>query len=156
MAISKGHRFPIAFEEAFPSGLVMTGVVMPDNEFQSREDKAKNRPVRQRMDEATGLRQWKAVMTDPGEPNAKRASFEVTFLAEVQPVPTTAEALPGMRPVELDGLTAEPRIAGNGEFKYLSYVYRASGFRAAGTVGGQQRRTATSETAGKSETGKAA
>ncbi|MFC5290702.1 hypothetical protein ACFPM7_26915 [Actinokineospora guangxiensis] len=137
MAISKGHRFPINFDEAFPHGLVMTGEVMPDTEFQSREDKARNRPVRQRMDEATGLRQWKAVMTDPGEPNAKRASFEVTFLAEVQPVPTTVEALPGMRPVELDGLTAEPRIAGNGEFKYLTYVFRATGFRAAvSTAGG--------------------
>lgn len=33
---------------------------------------------------------------------------------------TASEALPGVRPVELDGLTAEPRVAGNGEFKYLS------------------------------------
>lgn len=131
MAINKGHRFPISFEDAFPSGLVMTGVVMPDNEYQTREERAAGRPVRQRVDEATGLRQWKAIVMDLGETNAKRASFEVTFLAEVQPVPTTVEAIPGMRPVELDGLTAEPRVAGNGEFKYLSYVYRTSGFRAA-------------------------
>ena len=140
MAISKGHRFPIEFEDAFPSGLVMTGQVMPDNEYQSREDRVRNRPVVQRTDEVTGLRQWKAVVMDPSEPNAKRASFEVTFLAEVQPVPTTAEALPGMRPVELEGLTAEPRIAGNGEFKYQSYVFRATGFRAAASPAGSSRR----------------
>ncbi|MGW5053148.1 hypothetical protein [Actinokineospora sp. NPDC004072] len=136
MAINKGHRFPISFEDAFPHGLVMTGEVMPDNEYQSREDRAAGRPVRQRVDEATGLRQWKAIVMDPGESNAKRASFEVTFLAEVQPVPTTREALPGMRPVELDGLTAEPRVAGNGEYKYLSYVFRATGFRGAASSGG--------------------
>jgi hypothetical protein len=41
-----------------------------------------------------------------------------------------------MRPIQLDGLTAEPRVAGNGEFKYQSYVYRATGFTATTTAGG--------------------
>ncbi|MEU5690927.1 hypothetical protein [Actinosynnema sp. NPDC020468] len=132
MAISRGYRFPVSFEDAFPNGLVMVGEVMPDVEYQSREEKAQGRPVRQRMDEATGKRQWKVSVTDPHEPNAKRQSFEVTLLADVQPVPSTTEVLPGMRPVELDGLTAEPRVAGNGEFKYQSYLFRATGFRAAG------------------------
>ncbi|MFE3170409.1 hypothetical protein ACFXPA_13905 [Amycolatopsis sp. NPDC059090] len=131
MAIEKGHRFAIDFDEAFPQGLVMVGEVIPDNEYQSREDRAAGRPVRQRIDEVTGKRQWRAAVTDPGETKAKRASFEVTFLADVQPVPTTAEALPGMRPVELDGLTAEPRVGGQGEFKYQTYVFRATGFKAA-------------------------
>jgi len=76
----------------------------------------------------TGKRQWKATVTDPDEPTAKRASFEITLIAEVQPVPTSTEVLPGMRPIKLDGLTAEPRVAGNGEFKYQFYVYRATGF----------------------------
>ncbi|WP_116199258.1 hypothetical protein [Amycolatopsis circi] len=131
MAIEKGHRFAIDFDDAFPQGLVMVGEVIPDNEYQSREDRAAGRPVRQRIDEVTGKRQWRAAVTDPGETKAKRASFEVTFLADVQPVPTTAEALPGMRPVELDGLTAEPRVGGQGEFKYQTYVFRATGFKAA-------------------------
>lgn len=56
-------------------------------------------------------------------------------------MPTTAEVLPGMRAIELDGLTAEPRVAGNGEFKYQSYVYRATGFKAAS--GGRSSRTAS-------------
>lgn len=76
-------------------------------------------------------------MTDPSQPNAKRASFEITFVADVQPVPTTSEALPGMRPIELEGLTAEPRVAGNGEFKYQSYVFRSTGFKAAANTGGR-------------------
>jgi hypothetical protein len=136
MAISRGHRFPIEFADAFPQGLVLMGEVAPDTEYQSREDRAVGRPVRQRVDEASGKRQWKATVTDPDERNAKRASFEVTFLADVQPVPVTSEVLPGVRPVELDGMTAEPRVAGNGEFKYQSYVFRATGFKAASSAGG--------------------
>jgi hypothetical protein len=139
MAIPRGHRFAIEFDAAFPQGLVLVGSFMPDNEYQTREDKAAGRPVRQKIDEVTGQKQWKATVTDPDEPNAKRASFEITFVADVQPVPITSEVLPGMRPIELDGLTAEPRVAGNGEFKYLSYLYRATGFAAtaksAGTPG---------------------
>jgi len=136
MAIPRGYRFDIPFDTAFPQGLVLIGDVAPDNEYQSREDKAAGRPVRQKIDPVTGKRQWKATVTDPDEPNAKRASFEITLIAEVQPVPSTTEVLPGMRPIQLDGLTAEPRVAGNGEFKYQSYVYRATGFTAtAGAAG---------------------
>lgn len=137
MAISRGHRFPIEFGEAFPQGLVLLGEVAPDNEYQSREDRSAGRPVRQRVDELTGKRQWKATVTDPNERNAKRASFEVTFLADVQPVPSTSEVLPGVRPVVLEGVTVEPRVAGNGEFKYQSYVVRAVGFAAVGSAGGR-------------------
>lgn len=144
MAIAKGHRFPIEFDEAFPQGLVMVGEVAPDNEYQSREDRAAGRPVRQRVDEVTGKRQWKVAVTDPSEPNAKRASFEVTLLSDVQPVPTTSEVLPGMRPVELEGLTAEPRVAGSGEFKYQSFTFRATGFKAAASGGSRSSRSSDS------------
>ncbi|MEV6622570.1 hypothetical protein AB0M83_35280 [Amycolatopsis sp. NPDC051106] len=147
MAIDKGHRFGIDFDDAFPQGLVMVGEVSPDNEYQSREDRAANRPVRQRVDEVTGKRQWKVMVTDPAETRAKRASFEITLLADVQPVPTTLEALPGMRPIELDGLTAEPRVAGQGEFKYQSYVFRAIGFKQAISNAKPSRSGGASETA---------
>jgi hypothetical protein len=76
----------------------LIGDVAPDNEYQTREDKAADRPVRQKTNQVTGKRQWKATVTDPDEPTAKPASFEITLIAEVQPVPTTAEVLPGMRP----------------------------------------------------------
>ncbi|MFI5607568.1 hypothetical protein [Amycolatopsis sp. NPDC051903] len=153
MAIDKGHRFGIDFDDAFPQGLVMVGEVSPDNEYQSREDRSAGRPTRQRVDEVTGKRQWKVMVTDPAETKAKRASFEITFLADVQPVPTTSEVLPGMRPVELEGLTAEPRVAGQGEFKYQSYAFRATGFRA--VAGGSGTKTARSASSG-SESPKAA
>ncbi|MEU3620987.1 hypothetical protein BS329_11595 [Amycolatopsis coloradensis] len=136
MAINKGIRFGISHDEAFPLGLVMVGEVSADNEYQSREDRAAGRPVRQRVDEVSGKRQWKFTATDPSEEKAKRASFEVTLLADVQPVPTVGEVMPGMRPVELEGLTAEPKVAGQGEYKYLSYVFRATGFKAAGSGSG--------------------
>jgi hypothetical protein len=108
MAIAKGHRFEIDFDAAFPMDLVMVGKIAPDNEYQSREDRSAGRPVRQRVDEVTGKRQWKAAVTDPSETNSKRASYDVTFLADVQPVPTTSEVLPGMRPIELEGLRSTP------------------------------------------------
>lgn len=136
MAIPRGHRFAIEFDGAFPQGLVLIGEVTPDNEYQTREDRAAGRPVRQKIDQVTGKRQWKATVTDPDETNAKRASFEITFIADVQPVPVTSEVLPGMRPITLEGLTAEPRVAGTGEFKYQSYLYRATGFAAALSASG--------------------
>ena len=136
MAIPRGYRFDVEFDSAFPQGLVLIGDVAPDNDYQTREDKAAGRPVRQKIDQVTGQRQWKATVTDPDEPTAKRASFEITLIAEVQPVPTTTEVLPGMRPIQLDGLTAEPRVAGNGEFKYQSYLYRAIGFTATPSAAG--------------------
>jgi hypothetical protein len=135
VAIPRGHRFAIEFDGAFPQGLVLIGDVTPDNEYQTREDKAAGRPVRQKVDPVTGKRQWRATVTDPDEANAKRTSFEITFIADVQPVPTTSEVLPGMRPITLAGLTAEPRVAGNGEFKYQSYTYRATEFTTAPSAG---------------------
>jgi hypothetical protein len=156
MAIYKGHRFGIAFDDAFPQGLVMVGDVAPDNEYQSREDRAAGRPVRQRIDEATGKRQWKVAVTDPGEEKAKRASFEITFLADVQPVPTTNEVLPGMRPIELDGLTAEPRVGGQGEFKYQTYVFRATGFKAAAASGASGKSSRSSGASSADDASKAA
>ncbi|QWF80675.1 hypothetical protein [Amycolatopsis sp. CA-230715] len=155
MAIEKGHRFEIDFGEAFPHGLVLVGEVAPDTEYQSKEDRASGRPVRQRVDELTGKRQWKGTVTDPGETNPKRASFPITLLADVQPVPTTAEALPGMRPIELEGLTAEPKVAGQGEYKYQSYAFRATGFKAAASGGAQKSAKTASPSAGES-TAKAA
>jgi hypothetical protein len=133
VAIDKGFRFEIAFDQAFPQGLVMTGEVRADTEYQSREAIAKGQVARQNVDERTGKRQWKVAVTDLGESRAKRASFELILLADVQPVPTAAEVLPGMRPIELEGLTAEPRVGGQGEFKYQTYVFRATGFAAAGS-----------------------
>lgn len=50
-------------------------------------------------------------------------------------MPTTNDVLPGMRPNELEGLTAEPKVAEQGEFKYQSYAFRATGFKAVANSG---------------------
>ena len=44
VAISRGHRFAIEFDGAFPQGLVLMGEVTPDNEYQTREDRAAGSP----------------------------------------------------------------------------------------------------------------
>ena len=51
MAIPRGYRFDIEFDSAFPQGLVLIGDVAPDNEYQTREERAVGRPVRQKIDE---------------------------------------------------------------------------------------------------------
>src|SRR4051812_11084423 len=130
VGIERGTRFSVPFEVAFPNGLVQVGDVTPDNEYQPD----KSRPARQNRDEMTGKLQWKVTVTDPSEKKAKRASFDLVFLADHQPVPSAPELAPGtgMRLIELEGLTAEPRVMGQGEFKYLGYTFRAEGYRDAG------------------------
>jgi hypothetical protein len=61
-----------------------------------------------------------------------------------------------MRPIELQGLTAESKVAGNGEFKYQSYVYRASGFTAATSAGGVRPSPSIKRNDGGAQTSKAA
>ncbi|MGO1050085.1 hypothetical protein [Crossiella sp. CA198] len=130
MAIPKGHRFEVPFDVAFPKGLVLVGELSPDHEYQEN----KSKEPRQKVDAVTGKRQWVGTVTDPDETKAKRASFQITFVADVQPVPTTAELVPGMgmRQIELDGLTVEPRVSGSGEYKYQGWLFRATSFRASG------------------------
>lgn len=134
MAIKKGHRFEVPFEVAFPRGLVLLGEIAPDTQYEPDRTKPKvqKKDVDERTGEVfTGLRQWKATVTDPDEDRAKRASFEVIFLSEQQPVPTSGEVVPGtgMRMVELEGLTAEPKVMGQGEFRYQGFQYRATGIK---------------------------
>ncbi|GIL29913.1 hypothetical protein [Actinocatenispora comari] len=128
--LERGTRFSVPFEVPFPKGLMQSGPVMPDYEYNPN----KNAPKVQKRDEVTGKLQFKANVTDPAETNAKRASFALLFVADVQPVPETPELVPGtdMRLIELEGLTAEPRVMGQGEFKYLGYIFRAEGYRPAG------------------------
>lgn len=109
-------------------GLVLVGEIGPDTEFQPDRTK----PAHQRLDEITGLRIWKAAVMDPAETKAKRAAFDLFFLAEVQPVPAAPELIPGVRPIELEGLTAQPKVMGQGEFKYQGFIYRATGIKQTG------------------------
>lgn len=120
--------FTPAFDDAFPMGLFLLGEVAPMTEFNSD----RNAPKRQRLDldaegNGTGKRLWKATVTDPAAPNAKQASFDLVFVADVQPVPSAPEVARGMRPIVLEGLQVKPKIAGQGEFKSIGWNIRATG-----------------------------
>ncbi|MFI5540302.1 hypothetical protein ACIA5H_28310 [Nocardia sp. NPDC051900] len=122
--------FTPAFEDAFPMGLFLLGEITPVTEFSTD----RNAPKRQRLDldaegNGTGKRLWKGTVTDPAAANAKQASFDVVFVADVQPVPAAPEIARGMRPVELEGLQVKPKIAGQGEFKSIGWTIRATGIK---------------------------
>jgi len=134
MGMDRFHRFEVPFEVAFPRGLVLNGEIEPDNEFQEN----RNAAPRQKVDERTGLRRWKGVFSDPAHVKESEASVKVTFLSEVQPVPTTEEFLPGcgMRPVVLEGLQVTPTVTGQDKFKKLGWQYFATGFAPASALSG--------------------
>ena len=118
------------FHEAFPKGLFLLGEIEPVTEF-SRD---RNAPKVQKQDfdfdgNGTGKRLWKGTVTDPTAANAKNASFDVTFVADVQPVPAAAEIVPGMTPIELEGLMVKPKVTGSGEFKSIGWTVRATGIK---------------------------
>ncbi|AVH21719.1 hypothetical protein [Nocardia cyriacigeorgica] len=133
MAISRGFRFPIEFGKAFPQGLVLLGDIAAATKYNPNPNAAPEQmfDIDPKTGEGTGLPLWKATVTDPHEDKAKRASFEIIFISSHQPVPATQEIVPGtgMRMIELEGLTAEPRVMGQGEFKYQGYQFRATGIK---------------------------
>lgn len=122
--------FTPAFSDAFPKGLYLLGEVTAVTEFNAD----RSPPKRQRLDfdrdgNGTGKRLWKATVTDPSGGNAKQASFDITFVADVQPVPAAEEVVPGFIPIELEGLQIKPKMAGQGEFKSIAWNIRATGIK---------------------------
>ncbi|MGW4768659.1 hypothetical protein ACWEO2_11525 [Nocardia sp. NPDC004278] len=120
----KDARFEQVYEEWFKSGLVQIGPVRADTEYTGDL----NRPGPQKFDPVTKLKVWKIAVTDPSEQKANRASFDLLLLSDEEPVPTTPEIAPGLRPIALTGLTVQPRVAGNDQYKYLAYTVRATGY----------------------------
>ncbi|TWP51558.1 hypothetical protein FKR81_15300 [Lentzea tibetensis] len=127
MAVPYGTRFNAVFDQVFPMGALMVGEVAPDMEYMSQEDKARGKQAKQKIDERSGKRQWKVVVTDPSAEKERDASVTITVLADVQPVPPQAvQVMPGVevRPVAFEGLTVEPRVMGD-RFKYQGFIVRA-------------------------------
>src|SRR6476469_10351750 len=130
MAVPYGKRFPIEFDELFPEGAYVVGAVTAVTEYQSQEDKARNRPVRPRIDEASGLPIYKVTVADPSAEKDRDKSITVEIASKVQPVPpATAGNLP-FRPVVVEGLTVQPRAETSGQAKWITWVVRATGLRA--------------------------
>lgn len=133
MAVPYGMRFAVDFDEVFPQGAYIVGDVMPVREYQSQEDKARNRPVRPRIDEASGLPIFKVTLADPSAEKDRDKSITVEIAAKVQPVPPAAVGNLPFRPVVLEGLTVQPRAEASGQAKWITWVIRATGLRAVDT-----------------------
>ena len=130
MAVERGRRFEVPFDELYPEGLYLVGEIQPMTEYQSQEDKARNRPVRPRTDEASGLPLFRGTFADPSAEKDRDKSVQIEFAAKVQPVPPAA--VPGIpfRPVVLEGLTVQPRAEASGQAKWITWTVRATGMRA--------------------------
>lgn len=138
MAVQRGTRFEIEHDAVFPEGAAIVGPVTPDMEYVSNEDKARGKQPKQKIDEQSGLLQWKVTVTDPSAEKDRDKSVTVTLLDKVQPVPPPA-AMQGFdfRPVVFDGLTVEPRVMGE-KFKYQGWAMRATGMREPKAAGGSR------------------
>ncbi|MPZ83170.1 MAG: hypothetical protein GEV28_23365 [Actinophytocola sp.] len=130
MAVPYGTRFPVEFDLVFPQGAYIVGDVVPVTEYQSQEDKARNRPVRPRIDEVTGRPIYTVTIADPAAEKDRDKSITVEIAAKVQPVPPAAVGTLPFRPVILEGLTVQPRAEASGQAKWITWVVRATGLRA--------------------------
>jgi hypothetical protein len=154
MGAPRYARFSANFEEWFPQGLYLVGEIQAVTEYQSQEDRARNRPVRPRLDEVTGYPLFRGTFADPSAEKDREKSVTVEFACAHQPVPP--EAVPGLpfRPVVLEGMTVQPRAEASGQAKWLTWVIRAAGMTApaasTGASGAAPVRSAASGTAVKS------
>jgi hypothetical protein len=137
MGAPKNLRLPADFDEWFPQGLFLVGEIVPVTEYQSQEDRARNRPVRPRIDEATGLPLFRGTFADPAAEKDREKSVTVEFAAKVQPVPPAAVAGLPFRPVVLEGMTVAPRAETSGQAKWITWVIRAASMAAPGGAVGK-------------------
>jgi hypothetical protein len=127
MGAPKYARFVVAFDEWFPQGLYLVGEVTSVREYQSQEDRARNRPVRSRVDEVTGRPLFRGTFADPSAEKDREKSVAVEFACAHQPVPP--EAVLPFRPVVLEGMTVAPRAETSGQAKWLTWTIRATGMK---------------------------
>ena len=147
MGAPKNLRLTADFEEWFPQGLYLVGEIVPVTEYQSQEDRTRNRPVRSRTDEATGLPLFRGTFADPSAEKDREKSVEVEFAAKVQPVPPPAVAGMPFRPVVLEGMTVQPRAEVSGQAKWITWVVRATGMAAPAASGKPAARPADAKAA---------
>jgi hypothetical protein len=148
MGAPKYARFAVDFDEWFPQGLYLVGEITPMTEYQSHEDKARNRPIRPRVDEVTGRPLFRGTFADPSAEKDREKSVTVEFACAHQPVPPAAVAGLPFRPVVLEGMTVAPRAETSGQAKWLTWTIRATGMTAPSST------TADGTTAGKPTSGR--
>jgi hypothetical protein len=138
MGAPKNIRLKVDFDEWFPQGLFLVGEIQAVMEYQSQEDRARNRPVRPRIDETTGLPLYRGTFADPAAEKDREKSLTVEFACAHQPVPPEPIAGLPFRPVVLEGMTVAPRAEVSGQAKWITWTIRATGMTPPGTaeVGG--------------------
>jgi hypothetical protein len=127
MGAPKNIRLKVDFDEWFPQGLFLVGEIQAVMEYQSQEDRARNRPVRPRIDEATGLPLYRGTFADPAAEKDREKSLTVEFACAHQPVPPEPIAGLPFRPVVLEGMTVAPRAEVSGQAKWIIWTIRATG-----------------------------
>jgi len=150
MPAPKNLRLKADFDEWFPQGLFLVGEIQAVTEYQSQEDRARNRPVRARVDDMTGLPLYRGTFADPAADKDREKSITVEFACTHQPVPPAAVAGLPFRPVVLDGMTVAPRAEASGQAKWITWVIRATGMKAPGgssTTASSSGRSASSRSA---------
>ncbi|MDQ3764562.1 MAG: hypothetical protein M3460_24305 [Actinomycetota bacterium] len=147
MGAPRNLRLSADFDEWFPQGLYLIGQIVPVTEYQTQEDRARNRPLRPRLDEVTRLPLYRGTFADPSAEKDREKSVTVEFAATVQPVPPPA--VPGVpfRPVVLEGMTVQPRAEASGQAKWITWVIRATGMTAptTGSTAGKAAARGTGE-----------
>jgi hypothetical protein len=154
MAAPKNIRLKVEFDEWFPQGLFLVGDITAVMEYQSQEDRARNRPTRPRIDEMSGLPLFRGTFADPAADKERDKSVTVEFACTHQPVPPEAVAGLPFRPVVLDGMTVAPRAEVSGQAKWITWMIRATGMRPPGAASTSVN-AANKATPGKSATGPA-
>jgi hypothetical protein len=136
MPAPQDARFEASFDEWFPQGLFLMGEITQAFEYQSQEDRAKNKAPRPIVDPATGLFVYRGQCSDPAAEKARDKAPTVEFLGKVQPVPPAAVApnVP-VRAVVLEGMTVRPKAEASGQAKWLVWQIRATGMRAVASGG---------------------
>jgi hypothetical protein len=134
MAAPKHLRLRAEFDEWFPQGLFLVGEITAVMEYQSQEDRARNRPLRPRIDELSGVPLYRGTFADPAAEKDRDKSFPVEFACQHQPVPPDAVAGLPFRPVVLEGMTVAPRAETSGQAKWITWTIRATGMRAPGAA----------------------
>jgi hypothetical protein len=136
MGAPRNMRLPADFDEWFPQGLYLVGEIQPMTEYQSAEDRSRNRPVRARVDEVSGLPLFRGTFADPSAEKDREKSVTVEFACAHQPVPPPTVPGAPFRPVVLEGMTVAPRAETSGQAKWITWVIRAAGMAApAGATG---------------------
>jgi hypothetical protein len=134
MGAPRYARFSVGFDEWYPQGLYLVGEITPVTEYQSQEDRARNRPIRPRLDEMTGHPLFRGTFADPSAEKDREKSFTVEFACAHQPVPPQTVAGLPFRPVVLEGMTVQPRAETSGQAKWITWTIRATGMRAPGST----------------------